>query len=89
MEKRRLPNFARSAASIAPRSDNRLISLQNDCPWCGAARKQAEIRCGHLVGWGARTRTWEWRNQNPSSSPYLSKLIPKKCGNSTSIRSRG
>jgi hypothetical protein len=18
-----------------------------------------------LIGWGARTRTWEWRNQNP------------------------
>ena len=41
------------------------------------------------LGWGARTRTWEWRNQNPSGSRYLSKRIPKKRGNSASIRSRG
>src|SRR6266508_6188686 len=42
-----------------------------------------------LVGWGARTRTWEWRNQNPSGSHYLSTRVPKNRGNSTSIRSIG
>jgi hypothetical protein len=31
-----------------------------------------------LSGWGARTRTWEWRNQNPSGSRYLSKRIPNQ-----------
>jgi hypothetical protein len=42
-----------------------------------------------LAGWGAWIRTREWRNQNPSGSRYLSIGIPKKCGNSTSIRSKG
>jgi hypothetical protein len=28
-----------------------------------------------LAGWGARIRTWEWRNQNPTISPLNSTLI--------------
>src|SRR5258708_7593466 len=39
-----------------------------------------------LAGWGARIRTWEWRNQNPDGSPDLSERIPKNCGNSASNR---
>jgi hypothetical protein len=31
-----------------------------------------------LGGWGARIRTWEWRNQNPVNSDYLSTCVPKK-----------
>jgi hypothetical protein len=31
-----------------------------------------------LVGWGARIRTWEWRNQNPDLSLSNSMVIPKK-----------
>jgi hypothetical protein len=33
-----------------------------------------------LAGWGARIRTWEWRNQNPYSSPDLSGRISKNRG---------
>jgi hypothetical protein len=25
------------------------------------------------IGWGARIRTWEWRNQNPCESSMISK----------------
>jgi hypothetical protein len=33
-----------------------------------------------LAGWGARIRTWEWRNQNQAVSFYLSTAVPKKRG---------
>ena len=56
------------------------------------ALKIASVRTGESVersiGWGARIRTWEWRNQNPSGSHYLSMRVPKNRGNSTSIHSR-
>src|SRR5262249_16957316 len=40
-------------------------------------------------GWGGRTRTSEWRNQNPPGSHYPSMRIPKNHGNSTSMGTRG
>ncbi len=36
-----------------------------------------------FAGWGARIRSWEWRNQNPPNSPLRSMIILKKCANST------
>jgi len=36
-----------------------------------------------VAGWGGRTRTSEWRNQNQPISPQLSMLILKKQRNST------
>src|SRR5262249_15586066 len=38
-------------------------------------------------GWGARIRTWEWRNQNPTISPILSTHILKIPQNSTHVGS--
>src|SRR5262249_21747660 len=35
------------------------------------------------VGWGARIRTWEWRNQNPTISNEKSTRILKNSSNST------
>src|SRR5215471_3592298 len=35
---------------------------------------------GHC-GWGARIRTWEWRNQNPTVSLLVSARILKKSRN--------
>ncbi len=39
-----------------------------------------------LAGWGARTRTWEWRNQNPQEAfdmlhkrPLICKGFPVSC----------
>jgi hypothetical protein len=31
-----------------------------------------------LIGWGARIRTWEWRNQNQLDYPTISKRILEK-----------
>src|SRR5712672_1510557 len=42
-----------------------------------------------LAGWGARIRTWEWRNQNPPVSPLISRIILKNRRNSTRFRSIG
>ena len=42
-----------------------------------------------LRGWGGRTRTSEWRNQNPAISPVLSMLILKNNPNSTDYLSIG
>jgi hypothetical protein len=42
-----------------------------------------------LPGWGGRTRTSEWRNQNPPISPELSMLILKKRRNSTDSHVNG
>jgi hypothetical protein len=47
--------------------------------------QESKLETG-LGGWGARIRTWEWRNQNPDGSPDLSERIPKNCGNSASNR---
>jgi hypothetical protein len=66
----------------------RIVSLTrgNVAPIFASRTSPAETG---LVGWGARTRTWEWRNQNPSGSRDLSTRIPKNRENSTSICSRG
>jgi hypothetical protein len=43
-----------------------------------AARKPRQINycnINSLIGWGARTRTWEWRNQNPPNSFAITKSI--------------
>src|SRR5258708_32978482 len=42
-----------------------------------------------LAGWGARIRTWEWRNQNPPVSPLISRIILKNRRNSTRFQSIG
>jgi hypothetical protein len=42
-----------------------------------------------LAGWGARIRTWEWRNQNPPVSHFLSTVILKKLKNSAIFQSTG
>src|SRR5258707_14287078 len=42
-----------------------------------------------LAGWGARIRTWEWRNHNPPVSPLISRIILKNRRNSTRFRSIG
>src|SRR5712671_2523410 len=42
-----------------------------------------------LAGWGARIRTWEWRNQNPPVSALISRIILKNRRNSTRFRSIG
>jgi hypothetical protein len=42
-----------------------------------------------LVGWGARTRTWEWRNQNPLISRVSSMPILKYDQDSTDYPSMG
>jgi hypothetical protein len=42
-----------------------------------------------LAGWGARIRTWEWRNQNPPIPPYFSMIILKNWQNSTRFQSMG
>jgi hypothetical protein len=42
-----------------------------------------------LIGWGARIRTWEWRNENPSRSGEVSVRIPKNRGNTTPVGSTG
>jgi hypothetical protein len=31
-----------------------------------------------MTGWGARIRTWEWRNQNQLDYPTISRRIWKK-----------
>src|SRR5260370_37735173 len=36
-----------------------------------------------LAGWGARIRTWEWRNQKPPVSPLISRIILKNRRNLT------
>src|SRR5262245_20577811 len=51
-------------------------------------RLSAIIRETRLAGWGARIRTWEWRNQNPTSFPLRSTCIPKKSRNSICLGSR-
>ena len=38
-----------------------------------------------LAGWGARTRTWEWRNQNPL--PYH--LATPQCAEGWRVRYSG
>src|SRR4051812_36923939 len=55
----------------------RIVSLTcgNVPPILASRTSPTETR---LAGWGARTRTWEWRNQNPGDSPYFSDRIPKK-----------
>ena len=43
-----------------------------------SSRKPGELRRRDaLAGWGARIRTWEWRNQNPLGNPYFPALISK------------
>src|SRR4029077_8823491 len=39
------------------------------------------------TGWGARTRTWEWRNQNPTNSPFCATAVLKITVNSAPVRS--
>ncbi len=77
---------------LCPISGGRFSGLwgPNRPGFCANSRvsQESKLETG-LGGWGAGIRTWEWRNQNPGSSYYLSTCIPKKCGNSTSIRSRG
>jgi hypothetical protein len=41
------------------------------------------------AGWGARIRTWEWRNQNPSTSLAKSIRFLKKIENSPRYQSIG
>jgi hypothetical protein len=40
-----------------------------------------------FAGWGGRTRTSEWRNQNPTDSPYYSMHILKNPNYSPLVRS--
>src|SRR6266436_1816920 len=42
-----------------------------------------------LAGWGARIRTWEWRNQNPPILPLISRAIRKNPRISTRFQSIG
>jgi hypothetical protein len=42
-----------------------------------------------LAGWGARIRTWEWRNQNPRVPPLISRIILKNPRNPTPFQSIG
>ena len=65
---------ARSGAEATPRRTHRGVS---------AARPRLAMAETGLRGWGGRTRTSEWRNQNPAISPELSVLILKKERNST------
>src|SRR5262249_19088079 len=51
---------------------------------CRANSCEQDLRCRDRTAWqGGRTRTSEWRNQNPRTSPKLSMLILKKQRNST------
>jgi hypothetical protein len=42
-----------------------------------------------LAGWGARIRTWEWRNQNPPVPPLISTIILKNPRISTRFQAIG
>src|SRR5262249_38564963 len=83
----------RFSSSLAPRYCAHFVSAAN---WTRARegakwrqnRRRQKSKNNHVisslnVGWGGRTRTSEWRNQNPPNSPELSMLILKKHRNST------
>jgi hypothetical protein len=42
-----------------------------------------------MIGWGARIRTWEWRNQNPTGLQGISECIPKNLADSSQVISKG
>jgi Na+/H+ antiporter NhaD/arsenite permease-like protein len=42
-----------------------------------------------LASWGARIRTWEWRNQNPPVPPLISTIILKNPRISTRFQAIG
>jgi hypothetical protein len=84
----------RFLVSRAPREHAQSVSVAGGTPEMPAksrqkspTKKYAEIK--GITGWGARIRTWEWRNQNPPISLEHSALILKKLRNSASCPVKG
>jgi hypothetical protein len=67
-----------TAAAIAHAVYQAICSRRRDLPVTRdklMRDRTPEIAALRGTGWGARTRTWEWRNQNPANSVVISTRI--------------
>src|SRR5712672_1121217 len=71
------------------RSDGKLSAGTTSlCPRCDGSSGNNGVETA-LAGWGARIRTWEWRNQNPPVPPLISTIILKNPRISTRFQAIG